>query len=97
MITKTPEVGLVVYKSRFSSHLMYRIFDITPTGVTLNLISKKTHAGNRLFYKSSKVYEKYSMNDFHDKFSNDVIEMLTKEIEAIKAPYDTFINSLTGV
>jgi len=39
MITKTPEVGQVVYKSRFSS----------------------------------------------------------QEIEAIKAPYDTFINSLTGV
>ena len=62
MITKTPEVGLMVYKTRFSYNPIYVICEINQTGVTLNLVSKKTHAGNRLFYKSSKVYEKYNIN-----------------------------------
>jgi hypothetical protein len=97
MITKTPEVGLTVYKSIFSYHPIYVIHEINTTGITLKLISKKTHAGHRHFYKSSKIYERYSMNDFHNKFSNDVIEMLNEEIDKLKAPYQTFINSLTGV
>lgn len=97
MITKTPEVGLMVYKTRFSYSPIYVITEIDSNSITLNLISSTTRAGNRRFYKASKISDKYTINDFHNWFSNDVIEMLNEEITDFKLPYETFINSLTGV